>query len=128
MPKRLNIGTIIFPSSEEKIMELCESKKLIGYETEIIVRIYWHKQSLNYIADYMEFDKYGKPQKHYSVRSINNFHKEAFKKLLGNEYIEIWVYSNSGKDEFTICLYENIFFTEKAAKNKHKIAGILYAI
>lgn len=88
MPKRLNIGTIIFPSSEEKIMELCESKKLIGYETEIIVRIYWHKQSLNYIADYMdiadymEFDKYGKPQKHYSVRSINNFHKEAFKKLL----------------------------------------------
>lgn len=59
MPKRLNIGTIIFPSSEEKIMELCESKKLIGYETEIIVRIYWHKQSLNYIADYMEFDKYG---------------------------------------------------------------------
>lgn len=45
MPKRLNIGTIIFPSSEEKIMELCESKKLIGYETEIIVRIYWHKQS-----------------------------------------------------------------------------------
>ena len=82
MPKRLNIGTIIFPSSEEKIMELCESKKLIGYETEIIVRIYWHKQSLNYIADYMEFDKYGKPQKHYSVISINNFHKEAFKKLL----------------------------------------------
>lgn len=74
MPKRLNLGTIIFPSSEEKIMELCES--------EIIVRIYWHKQSLNYIADYMEFDKYGKPQKHYSVRSINNFHKEAFKKLL----------------------------------------------
>lgn len=70
MPKRLNIGTIIFPSSEEKIMELCESKKLIGYETEIIVRIYWHKQSLNYIADYMEFDKYGKPQKHYYDRFI----------------------------------------------------------
>ena len=58
MPKRLSLGTIILPASEEKIIELCESKHLIGYETEIIVRIYWYKQSLNYIAHYMEFDKY----------------------------------------------------------------------
>ncbi len=48
------------------------------------------------------------------IMNTNTISKEAFKKLLGNEYIEIWVNSNSDKDEFTICLYENIFFTEKA--------------
>ena len=61
---------------------LCSQKKLNGYETEIITRIYLKKQSLNFIADTMEFDKYGKMQKYYSVRSINNFHKQAFLKLV----------------------------------------------
>jgi len=31
----------------------------------------------------MKFDKFGKSQTHYSVRSINNFHKEAFAKIVG---------------------------------------------
>ena len=80
MPKRLS--TLYFSTSKEDLEKLCEEKSLNEYETELIVRIYWKRQSLNYIADTMEFDKYGKEQKHYSVRSINNFHKEAFKKLL----------------------------------------------
>ena len=37
------------------------------------------------------------------IMNTNTISKEAFKKLLGNEYIEIWVNSNSDKDEFTIC-------------------------
>ena len=42
----------------------------------------WKKQSLAYISYNMDFEKYGKPQKYYSVRSLNNFHKEAFMKLI----------------------------------------------
>ncbi len=80
MPKRL--GTLLFPSSKEKLEEMCRKNNLNGYETEIILRIYWKKQSLNFIADNMEFDKYGKIQKYYSVRSINNFHREAFTKIM----------------------------------------------
>lgn len=80
MPKRLS--TLYFSTSKEDLEKLCEEKSLNEYETELIVRIYWKRQSLNYIADTMEFDKYGKEQKHYSVRSINNFHKEAFTKLM----------------------------------------------
>ncbi len=80
MPKRLS--TLYFSTSKEDLEKLCEQKSLNEYETELIVRIYWKRQSLNYIADTMEFDKYGKEQKHYSVRSINNFHKEAFTKLM----------------------------------------------
>lgn len=80
MPKRL--GKLYFSKSKQELMKLCEEKELNQYETEIIVRIYWEKQSLNYIADTMEFDKYGKSQRHYSVRSINNFHKEAFSKII----------------------------------------------
>ena len=57
-------------------------KGLNGYEIEIILRIYWKKQSLAYISYNMDFEKYGKPQKYYSVRSLNNFHKEAFMKLI----------------------------------------------
>lgn len=80
MPKRL--GAVLMVSSAKALEKLCSQKHLNGYETEIIVRIYLKKQSLNFIADTMEFDKYGKMQKYYSVRSINNFHKQAFIKLL----------------------------------------------
>ena len=80
MPRRLS--KVYFASSKEELLKLCKEKSLNDYETELILRIYWQKQSLNYIADTMEFDKYGKEQKHYSVRSINNFHKQAFLKLM----------------------------------------------
>ncbi len=80
MPKRL--GTLYLSSHKDDLLKLCEEKQLNEYETEIILRIYWGKQSLNFIADTMEFDKYGKEQKYYSVRSINIFHKEAFLKLM----------------------------------------------
>ncbi len=80
MPRRL--GTLVFSNNKEKLEDVCKEKGLNGYETEIIMRIYWKKQSLNFIADNMEFDKYGKIQKYYSVRSINNFHKEAFTKIM----------------------------------------------
>lgn len=70
------------PISKDNLIELCREKGLNGYETEIILRIYWKKQSLTYISYNMDFERYGKPQKYYSVRSLNNFHKEAFMKLL----------------------------------------------
>lgn len=80
MPRRL--GTLYLSSHKDELEKLCREKNLNEYETEIIMRIYWRKQSLNFIADTMEFDKYGKEQKFYSVRSINTFHKDAFLKLL----------------------------------------------
>ncbi len=80
MPKRL--GVLLLPNKKEQLEKMCKESGLNGYETEIILRIYWKKQSLNFIADNMEFDKYGKMQKYYSVRSINNFHKEAFTKII----------------------------------------------
>ena len=80
MPKRL--GTLFLAFKKDDLVSLCCEKGLNEYETEIILRIYWSKHSLNYIADTMEFDRYGKEQKFYSVRSINTFHKEAFLKLL----------------------------------------------
>lgn len=81
MSRRLkNLMTL--PSERERLLEMCREKGLNGYETEIILRIYWKKQSLTYISYNMEFLKYGKPQRYYSVRSLNNFHKEAFLKLL----------------------------------------------
>ena len=81
MSRRLkNLMTL--PSERERLLEMCREKGLNGYETEIILRIYWKKQSLTYISYNMDFLKYGKPQRYYSVRSINNFHKEAFLKLL----------------------------------------------
>ena len=83
MPRRLST-LIDLPTSKEKLIQLCYDKGLNGYETEIIVRIYWKKQSLNYISYHMDFSKYGRPQKYYSVRSINNFHKEAFIKIINN--------------------------------------------
>lgn len=83
MPRRLST-LIDLPTSKEKLIQLCYDKGLNGYETEIIVRIYWKKQSLNYISYHMDFAKYGRVQKYYSVRSINNFHKDAFIKLIGN--------------------------------------------
>lgn len=81
MSRRLkNLMTL--PSERERLLEMCREKGLNGYETEIILRIYWKKQSLTYISYPMDFLKYGKPQRYYSVRSLNNFHKEAFLKLL----------------------------------------------
>ena len=80
--------TVIYnPLSGKKLKYefLPKFKKILedhGYETEIILRIYWKKQSLTYISYNMDFIKYGKPQRYYSVRSLNNFHKEAFLKLL----------------------------------------------
>ena len=70
------------PVHKDSLIELCKEKGLNGYEIEIILRIYWKKQSLTYISYNMDFEKYGKPQKYYSVRSLNNFHKEAFLKLM----------------------------------------------
>lgn len=81
MPKRLK-NLVELPTHKEKLIEFCKEKGLNGYETEIILRIYFHKQSLSFISFHMDFSKYGKAQKLYSVRSINNFHKEAFLKLI----------------------------------------------
>lgn len=81
MPKRLKT-LMKLPTNKEKLLEICNKKGLNGYETEIILRIYWKKQSLTYISYDMDFLKYGRPQRYYSVRSINNFHKEAFLKLI----------------------------------------------
>lgn len=80
MPRRL--GPLLIGENKEKLEELCERSSLNDYEKEIIIRIYHKRQSLNYIADTMEFDKYGKDQRRYSVRTINNMHKEAFKKTI----------------------------------------------
>ena len=81
MARRLS-SLLKLPSTESELRKLCAEKELNDYETEIIVRIYFQKQSLSYISYDMNFFKYGKPQRLYSVRSINNFHKEAFLKLL----------------------------------------------
>ena len=81
MPRRLK-ALLTLPTDRDNIVELCREKGLNGYEIEIILRIYWKKQSLAYISYNMDFEKYGKPQKYYSVRSLNNFHKEAFMKLI----------------------------------------------
>jgi len=81
MSRRLKT-LIELPTGKDKLIEFCRSKGLNGYEIEIILRIYWKKQSLNFISYNMDFAKYGRPQKYYSVRSINNFHKEAFIKLI----------------------------------------------
>lgn len=80
MPRRL--GTLFLSSDKEKLKELCKEKNLNDYETEIILRIYWQKQSISYISDTMDFTKFGKSQKLYSSRSINTFHKQAFLKLM----------------------------------------------
>ena len=79
MPRRLT--KLYFSKSKKELEELCRNKQLNEYETEIIIRIYHDKQSLNFVADTMDFIKYGKSQQFYSVRTINNYHKEAFKKL-----------------------------------------------
>ncbi len=81
MPRRLK-SFLTLPKTKDEIIEFCKNKGLNGYEIEIILRIYWKKQSLAYISYNMDFEKYGKPQKYYSVRSLNNFHKEAFMKLI----------------------------------------------
>ena len=80
MPKRL--GTFFFGGNKNSLEKLCDVRQLNEYEKEIIIRIYHKKQSLNYIADTMEFDMFGKDQKYYSVRAVNNFHKDAFDKLM----------------------------------------------
>ena len=80
MPRRL--GTILFTRNKNELEELCKLKGLNDYETEIIMRIYWKRQSLNFIADTMEFEAFGREKRFYSVRTINNIHKEAFIKLM----------------------------------------------
>lgn len=72
----------MFATDKSQLEKMCDEKNLNDYEKEIIIRIYWKKQSLNFIADTMDFRKHGKAQQYYSVRSINNFHKEAFLKLM----------------------------------------------
>ena len=81
MPRRLK-ALMTLPNNKDNLIELCREKGLNGYEMEIILRIYWKKQSLAYISYNMDFSKYGKPQRYYSMRSLNNFHKEAFIKLI----------------------------------------------
>ena len=80
MPKRLGNG--FFGMSKDELENLCRVKGLNDIETEIILRIYWQKQSINFIADTLDFKKYGKEHAYYSARSINYFHKAAFMKLL----------------------------------------------
>ena len=81
MARRLS-SLLKLPTSEKELRKLCKEKELNDYETEIIIRIYFQKQSLNYISYNMNFLQHGKSQRYYSVRSINDFHKEAFLKLL----------------------------------------------
>lgn len=80
MPRRL--GSLLFSRDKAELENLCKTKGLNDYETEIIMRIYWKRQSLNFIADTMEFEAFGKERRFYSVRTINNIHKEAFIKLM----------------------------------------------
>lgn len=82
MSRRLKT-LVDLPTNREKLIEFCRKKDLNEYEIELILRIYWKKQSLNYISYNMDFIRYGKPQKYYSVRTLNNFHKDAFIKLIG---------------------------------------------
>ena len=79
MPRRL--GTVLFPLSKQELEQLCYDKGLNDYEIELILRIYWQRQSINFISDTMNFKKYGKGVDLYSVRTINNLHREAFLKL-----------------------------------------------
>ncbi len=81
MPRRLK-SFLTLPKTKDEIIEHCKKKGLNGYEIEIILRIYWKKQSLTYISYNMDFSRYGRPQRYYSVRSLNNMHKEAFIKLI----------------------------------------------
>lgn len=80
MPKRL--GSFLMPLGKEELEKLCNDKGLNDIEKEIILRIYWKKQSINFIADTLDFKALGKEREYYSVRSINYFHKEAFLKLI----------------------------------------------
>ena len=79
MPKR--IGTF-FGVSQDNLKTLCKRKGLNDFEIELLIRIYWKRQSLNYISDTMSFKKYGKRKENYSVRTLNNLHKQAVLKLL----------------------------------------------
>lgn len=82
MPKRL--GMLLLGESSQKLEEMCKAGGLNEYETEIIIRIYNKRQNLSFISDTMYFNKYGKKEQ-YSVRTINNIHREAFKKLIFKE-------------------------------------------
>ena len=84
MAKRLS-SAVKLPNTEDKLKDLCRRKGLNDYETELILRIYWKKQSLSFISYHMDFSIYGRPQSYYSVRSLNNIHKEAFLKLLSKD-------------------------------------------
>lgn len=84
MPSRL---TSLFkvPNTKEQIISVGRAHGLNNCEIELLLRIYWKKQSLNYISFHMDFEKYGKPQRYYSVRSLNNFHKDAIMKIVLNQ-------------------------------------------
>lgn len=84
MPSRLT-SMFKIPNTKDQIIAIGKNHGLNSYEIELLLRIYWKKQSLNYISFNMDFAKYGKPQKYYSVRSLNNFHKEAIMKIVMNE-------------------------------------------
>ena len=49
MSRRLK-NLMKLPTDRDKLIEMCREKGLNGYETEIILRIYWKKQSLTYIS------------------------------------------------------------------------------
>ena len=85
MAKKLKALIKDMPSTKDKMIEFFQAKGLNDYEIELLVRIYFDKQSLSYISYAMDFAKYGKPQKYYSVRSLNNFHKEAVIKIIMNK-------------------------------------------
>lgn len=80
MPRRL--AGMLLGANRHYIEELCNERGLNKYETELMIRIYAERQSLNYIADTMRFSQYGKEQEYYSVRSINEYHRQALMKLV----------------------------------------------
>lgn len=82
MPKRLAAGTVLFNNSLKELEKLCDAKGLEEYEKEIIKRIYVYHQNITFIADTLDFTKFGKKRDFYSVRSINYFHKQAVLKIV----------------------------------------------
>lgn len=92
MPKRLAV--MLLGANKQYIEDLCLERGLNKYETEIMVRIYFERQSLNYIADTMNFKAFGKEQEYYSVRRINDFHKQAFLKLTRKEGANDKIYNS----------------------------------
>lgn len=74
------------PADQEFLEGLCMEKGLNDYETELILRIYWKKQKFKEIAEYMDFMGHGKTRHSYSIRTLNNFHKEAIYKIIEEDF------------------------------------------